>query len=388
MGIHTESSNTKHPPLEAEMRRRLWWSFIMFDSRMGEMSDYRSVSLNPTWDCKVPLNVNDGELRPEMKEPPAVQNSNPTEALFAVVRSELGDVLRHSKFHLDFTNPALKPIAREIQLGPISEGGELVTLERMIEDKYLALCDLENPLHFMTVWTARATLSKKSLIEQYSKYSRSNSLDPPLTDTQRDVATFHALRMLECDTKIMKSPLTTGYRWLVHFYFPFPAYVHISRELKRRPIGKQAEHAWKIMSDNYDSRIADYPQDNNPLFMLFTRILLPAWRTRQAALEQSGQPLVTPRIVSCMQHEMARIAQRSQSSAVTSTADPASGWVGGDDFDAFLTTIPTSLLYGMAGEGDQAGTSLGAYSNIFGTVPWGGHGLDQADWSSMDWNLG
>ncbi|KAJ5509759.1 hypothetical protein N7527_011902 [Penicillium freii] len=37
--------------LEAEMRRRLWWSLIIFDNRIGEMSDYQTSSLAPTWDC-------------------------------------------------------------------------------------------------------------------------------------------------------------------------------------------------------------------------------------------------------------------------------------------------------------------------------------------------
>jgi hypothetical protein len=77
-----------------------------------------------------------------MKEPPSVQGKA-TDALFAVVRSELGDFVRHTMFHLDFTSPALKPIVPEV--------ADLATLEKLINEKYLKFCDEENPLHFMTI---------------------------------------------------------------------------------------------------------------------------------------------------------------------------------------------------------------------------------------------
>lgn len=124
------------PALEAEMRRRLWWSLMLFDTRICEMADYKAMMLTPTWDCRAPLNVNDFDLQPEMKDPPAVQGKS-TEAIFAVVCSEMGEFVRHSAFHLDFISPALKTVAKAVQRGPVPEGGELVTLEKTIEDKYL-----------------------------------------------------------------------------------------------------------------------------------------------------------------------------------------------------------------------------------------------------------
>ena len=83
MGIHSESALAKCTALEAEMRRRLWWSLILFDYRISQMSNSNSTTLDPTWDCKIPLNVNDSDLRPEMKGPPAFQGKS-TEALLYV----------------------------------------------------------------------------------------------------------------------------------------------------------------------------------------------------------------------------------------------------------------------------------------------------------------
>ena len=110
LGIPSESANVKHTVLEAEMRRRLWWSMVLFDARISEVSDHKATTLVPTWDCQIPLNVNDFDLHPDMKIRPANQEE-PTEALFLVVRSELTNFVRHSSSHLDFINPILKVVA-------------------------------------------------------------------------------------------------------------------------------------------------------------------------------------------------------------------------------------------------------------------------------------
>lgn len=88
MGIHSEAALAGCTVLEAEMRRRLWWSLAIFDSRIGEMANNKPVTLDPLWDCRIPLNVNDSELRSELKEPPVSQNKS-TDALFAVISSEM-----------------------------------------------------------------------------------------------------------------------------------------------------------------------------------------------------------------------------------------------------------------------------------------------------------
>lgn len=305
------------PALEAEMRRRLWWSLMLFDTRICEMADYKAMMLTPTWDCRAPLNVNDFDLQPEMKDPPAVQGKS-TEAIFAVVCSEMGEFVRHSAFHLDFISPALKTVAKAVQRGPVPEGGELVTLEKTIEDKYLKFCNPENPLHFMTIWTTRGYLAKDRLVEHFSRFSR---LSMQQTDAQRDAAISYALTMLECDTKLMTSPLTKGYLWYVQFHWPFLAYIHITQDMRRRPVGDRAEQTWETMSDNYEARSMFLPQINNPFFKMFAKIVLPAWEAREALFSQSEKSLVPPRIVSDIRQKVAQATQDAQIADVEQPSD-------------------------------------------------------------------
>ncbi|KAF4632699.1 hypothetical protein G7Y89_g5427 [Cudoniella acicularis] len=381
MGIHSESELAKCTTLEAEMRRRLWWSLVFFDTRIGELADFKTATLTPTWDCRIPLNINDSDLRLEMKEPPQVQGKS-TEALFAVVRSELGDFIRHTTFHHAFASPALRPVAKDAQNSPIPEGSELVDLEKMIEDKYLKFCDPENPLHFMTIWMTRAYLARCRLMEYYSRCSSAHQ-----AEAQRDAAISYALNMLECDTKIMTSPLTKGFLWQIHFYFPFTAYIQIVKNLKRRPVCDQAEQAWEVMSDNYEARFDLLRRDDgNPLFQLFTKIVFQAWDAREAAFRRLGKSLVTPRIVLSIRHKVAQIAQDIQNVGPGQPNGATDMGIKDLPMSMAMGFGSHSLLYGMGRQDGYAGTGLGAYPDMSELAPLDVD-IDQWDWSAMDWDL-
>ncbi|KAG5813363.1 hypothetical protein H9Q74_012743 [Fusarium xylarioides] len=168
MGLQSENINARSSVLEAEMRRRLWWSLVLFDSRVSALGDHKPTSLSPGWDCALPMNVSDSELREETKNPPKVQEQA-TEAIFAVVRSELGEYIRNSPFYIAFTNPLMKPLAKKLP-----EGGD-VALERMIEEKYLKFCDADNRLHYMTLWTARGSIATCRLMNDFLVYLESSA---------------------------------------------------------------------------------------------------------------------------------------------------------------------------------------------------------------------
>lgn len=335
MGIDSESNLARCSVFEAEMRRRLWWSLVLFDSRISEMAEHQTTTLAPTWDCYVPLNVGDSELQPEMKEPPPAQ-TKPTDALFAVVRSELGESIRHMAFYLDFTNPALKHLFKTSDRIPKTGAEELSLLEKMIEDKYLTYCDPGNPLHFTTIWWTRAYIARSRLLESISQHSATI----PQTDAQRDTAITNALRMLECDTMFRTSPLSTRFLWLIDLHFPFPAYIQLVQELKRRPCSERAEEAWEAMSVNFQARFDLFSKDSeSPFFKIFTNMVLRAWEVREAALGRLGVSFVLPGIVSSMRQRLAQIAYGSVASG-----SQVSGNVPGSN--NFPISMPLAGSYG------------------------------------------
>ncbi|BAE55468.1 unnamed protein product [Aspergillus oryzae RIB40] len=375
MGIENETTNARCTALEGEMRRRLWWSLILFDNRISEISGHKTTMLTPTWDCRVPLNANDFDIRPEMKILPQ-SHDEPTEALFTVVRSKMGDFMRQSAFHLDFTNPSLKVIIKDTPHGADPEGDRMTAFERMIENRYLRLCNPENPLHFMTIWTTRGQLAKNRLLEHYSKYASVQQ-----TDEQRDIAISHALIIIECDTKLMTSPLTIGYRWLTDFHFPFPAYIYILKDLRKRPTVEHADRIWRTMSDNCEARFKDM-QKVNPFFEFFAKIVLEAWEAREAVFRPINKPLQPPLIVL----NVKRVAQTTGGIQRSDLKQPIVG--SNVNTDHLPMTMPMDfgahdLLYSTEGH-DFPGPDLGGYLDIPGQATMDVE-VNQSDWTTIDW---
>ena len=372
MGIHSETNLAECSILEAEMRRRLWWSIVTFDHRINEVSSSRSSALDPTWDCRIPLNVNDSDLRPEMKEPPVMQATS-TEAVFVVARSGFWDCLRHTIFHLDFTNPALKPLAKKHESS--SDDGDMAQLEKTVESRYLKFCDPENPLHFMTLWSLRGQMTKSRLLEHLSSHSHSTQ-----TDLQLDAATFYALILIECDTKIMTSPLTKRFRWFNRFYFPFPAYLQISQDIKLRPGNKQTPQAWKTLSDNHEAWFDDQPGEVNPVYQVFAKVVLQAWEACEATYKQSGTVMAPPKIVLSIRAIQAEKSRQVQKGA----ADYAITNVTGIDGLAISTMMPVvydnqRLPFSTGLSNDFTEMRPELYYDITGQAPF------FPDMSQLDW---
>ncbi|KAL2819303.1 hypothetical protein BDW59DRAFT_122558 [Aspergillus cavernicola] len=378
MGIHSELACARYPPLEAEMRRRLWWALVLFDARIGEMADSRTTTLTPLWDCKIPLNVNDLDLRPEMKDAPLIQGRS-SEALFVVVRSQIGDFLRNSACHLDFTCPALKAMARKPLESPVPDDSEVAALERMVEDQYLQFCNPENPLHFITLWVTRVLVAKYRLLEHCAKHSTERP-----TEAQRAALISHAIRMLYCDTTILSSATVKRYFWLMQFYFPFPAYIHLLQDLRRRPLGKHAEESWVALSENLEARANSLRQVSpNLLFRTLTGLVFNAWDARESALRQLGHSPVPPKIVSIIKHWL------TLEPATSSGEHPIHATNIGDQTVPWPT--PVDLRFGLQdpafamGENDlHSGPESWMNFALAGQLLTGG-GQDQNDWPFMNW---
>jgi hypothetical protein len=392
MNIHTEAMNLKHPPLEAEMRRRLWWAIIIFDNRLCEMSDYRSTNLDPTWDCSLPSNVNDSDLHSSLSSPPTASD-RPTEAIFVVVRAEIMQTYRHAAFHLDFTKPALKVVARESKYGLFESStndahAAINELESSLRSQYLNHCTPNtNPLHYMLIHFTRSALAKMRLLAHYAAYA---SRPRAQTSSDRDRAAAYAIAVLEADTALRAptKPLgsqkpttqsrTAPYTWLLHSLFPMPAYIHLLSDLRRRPLSPLADPAWKAMDENYQACFLHYypqssssnfssttsplhtpgetqppPQggmrDSNPFKAIFAHILVPAWRAREVACRKSDAPPLgeVPTVVRSMSDiDLERLRLSDQN-----PGRPASGaslTVGsGDQAQGHYTQYPSGGSIGL-----------------------------------------
>ncbi|KAL4974675.1 hypothetical protein BDW66DRAFT_167631 [Aspergillus desertorum] len=378
MGLHSESRCAEYPPFEAELRRRLWWALVLFDARIGEMADYRTITLlTPLWDCKIPTNVSDFDLRPEMKDVPTPQGRS-SEALFVVTRCAMADCIRNFSFHLDFICPPLKTVAREVHRNSGREYYELDALETMMEERYLRFCDTENPLHSIAILMARGWLAKCRLFEYYSKYSTARQ-----SNTQRDAAVLHAITTLECDSQILSNTSAGRYLWLVHLYFPLPAYIHLLQDLRRHRLNSQTERSWRSLSENFEAR-SNLLRRMSPgsHFCALSSHVIEAWEATESALRQLGQQAPQPNIVTFMKSQLDKdnVDPRVEnSSSATGSVDQTTAW--SDQLNIHLND-PLSTT----GENSAYGSGLWMPVDLSGQ-PSLDSLLTSADWSLLNWGM-
>ena len=224
---------------------------------------------------------------------------------------------------------------------------------------------------------ARGHLANYRLIEVFSKYSTSSSEQQ--TDAQCDATLSFALKMLECDTKLLTSALTKGYHWFIEWYFPLPAYIHIVQDLRRRPANDDAEQIWKVMSDNYKARCVPEGPKDSPFFRVIAKVIHQAWETREALFSKSEKSPKPPWIVSDIREKLAQTTQDAQHTY----AEPPSDNLG-MSIDDFAIPMPMDfgghgMLYGVGGQGYE-GLGLGNGQPSLDTD------VNQFQWSAMDWN--
>lgn len=317
--LHDETQNSKCTVFEAEMRRRLWWALVLLDSRVSSVANSVSSTLVPTWDCKIPANIGDAELRPDMVEAPLIQG-HPSDAIFSVVRCEIGEYIRHSPLHIDLTNTRLSVLAKH---GRANDN--VAELEKVVE-KHLGSCREENPIQFMTIWANRAQLAKLHLVERSARPASS-----PDEQFGAD-AMNQALQLLQCDTTLMKAPSVKGYHWFLRQHLPFVAYIHIMQDLQARSNsandGPRIEEAWRALNDNFVARFSTANACSGTHFKAFTNLVLGAWETMEAKYRDGGR--TTPGLMLTVRQ---KLADAALTSLENSLVPPLDGGPNGDEFD-------------------------------------------------------
>ncbi|KJZ77967.1 hypothetical protein HIM_02604 [Hirsutella minnesotensis 3608] len=306
MGLHRDPGSFGLAPFEVEQRRRLWWTIVGYDRRIGEMTGSTVTALSSGGDCKIPLNVNDSDLHKEGTEMPA-SHTGPTEMLFALTRIEMAMAVASNSNRDSFkmNNPdkvssppqgtGVKPGVPTIRVaGQDSTAYTLDGFCAHIEGTYLAQCDPKIPLHFFTRTMTRQHLCKMRIIGFLVRMHNAEAM--PLQDVERDSLRLQATQMIEYDNIVLSSESLRSFRWYAMQYFPFPAYMFLVQELRSRVSGPLVERAWLAIADNYEFR-GLLSNLHSPMHTAFGNLFVKAWDAHEASQVSNGKPVSQPTFI-------------------------------------------------------------------------------------------
>ncbi|KAK8856285.1 fungal-specific transcription factor domain-containing protein [Apiospora arundinis] len=279
LGMHREGTQFADlTPFEIEMRRRLWWTLVVVDLRSAEDQGTELVIAERTWDTEFPLNVNDNDFGPSMKEfPPERQGA--TDVTFCLIRYEICSLAR--KLHSSVN--ALAPCPKDTHLTFQEREAMLLEMYNRVEAKYLKPCDDAKGelLHWVAAAIARLIMAKMSLTVYQSVLFPGVGLE--VSQHARDRIFNSSVEVVEYSRLLNNEEKCKQYRWLFQTYTNWYAVAYLLLELGRREWSPPMEKAWMALASTFQMEPAELAklQGNNAVMFPIRKLFVKAQKHRE-----------------------------------------------------------------------------------------------------------
>ena len=339
MGLDREKPPAKHSFFETEMRIRLWWQIRGLDARARHQLSMCLPSPEFGSHVRLPLNVNDSELHPNMAEAPTIHTGT-TEMLYCLLKHEVGQWFRTSALasKLFFKHKEQRGLFGSTQ--PLEVKDQAIKeLETIYVEKYLQHCDPRIPLHFISLSTSQLALCRMKFISHHPRNQPDGGAH--ISQAESDFVFENGVRLLELDTECTKTQFSQQLLSSMTAKSQIDAAIYVLSELRRRATGDLVTTAWKVVGTLYEEHPILTQDTTNTFYVALGDLTLSAWETRQRELLQRQgariEEITPPYIYSLM-------ATRKRETADLNTV-PALGTDG----------FPGSTMLGLGGEGHLPG---------------------------------
>ncbi|KAL4783599.1 fungal-specific transcription factor domain-containing protein [Aspergillus varians] len=231
MGLNRDGAALGQSPFEVEMRRRLWWQLFILDIRVAEDRRSEPCILESSFNTRLPSNLGDADLHPDMSRLPACQEGR-TEMLFSLVRFEGSYFARQMVF-----SDAFGEANAYMPLSMTEKCQALDLFQERMEKQYLSHCDDSIPLDNVTVRSIRLILAKLGLM----------AIDHTSTDVSPDErATTRRgwTKILQDAEELRRYEEGKQWLWLFQTYIEWDALASLLLHLHSDPVGGDGDEGW------------------------------------------------------------------------------------------------------------------------------------------------
>ncbi|PSN65272.1 hypothetical protein BS50DRAFT_575317 [Corynespora cassiicola Philippines] len=293
LGVHRDGSHFNLPPFEIEMRRRLWWQVCILDARASEDHGCDPTIVEAQFDTKMPLNVDDADLDPDMKDFPE-ERTGFTDMTFCIIRFEVANIFRRILYIPPGPNRCNEFFAN---LSIADKEKWISDCHQRLEDKYLKHCDMTVPLFWVTATISRLVMSKMWLIVYHPHQRRDGGASLP--QETKDKLFITSLENLEYSLLLETEARTMKWGWLFRTYVQWHAIAFLLSELCVRTKGEAVERAWRALEATasrwwFPLSDSSYRKGKQGCLWKPLRKLMAKARTareRELALERASQAL-------------------------------------------------------------------------------------------------
>ncbi|KAI0410187.1 fungal-specific transcription factor domain-containing protein [Xylaria palmicola] len=278
LGLHRDGTHFDNiSPFDIEMRRRLWWAICVLDLRSAEDQGCELTVVERSFDTRVPLNVNDSDISPEMTEFPP-ERIGPTDMTFCLIRYEICGLSRR----VHTAASGMSPCPRESQVTLEEQEEKLLEMYEHIDQKYLKLCSVKETdlLNWVSATIARLIMSKMSLVI-YQPLMPSSRNDLP--SDVRDRLFMASIEVVEYSQILNSEPKIRRWRWLFQTYNQWHAVAYLLLEVCRRSWSPSVERGWIALNATFQGdKSLDFAKP--VIWVLLRKLMIQAKRHRESEI--------------------------------------------------------------------------------------------------------
>lgn len=237
VGLHRDGTSLKLSPFETEMRIRLWWHLCVLDSRAPEDQGFPPTVDITNQELRLPLNVNDDRIYPDMKNFPA-ESDGWTEMSFFLIQTESCRVIHPI---LDHQQDTLLDIREKRKI--IQDPGHYLSSKYRISPESGPPTDLQR-LAIQHITTA---CKKMEFVLQLREEIYMRKQNEPQNDATPDVLKLSfklACDGLESSHMLLKDGFAWRFKWFFSMYTQWYALAYVLRCLRSNPSGFEADRGW------------------------------------------------------------------------------------------------------------------------------------------------
>jgi hypothetical protein len=301
MGLHRKEAPTHITFLETELRVRLWWQLYRLDCRVRSVQPQMLKPPQPSelGDFRLPLNVNDADMSPDMTKPPE-ERTGPTEMLCLLIKYETVNWLRTSVMAARI----FENIGQKRRLSAELADEAVDELDAAYQNKFCQLLDESIPLHALAKAMAKLTVARmRFMVHHPSGHGNEAFITREESDSLWDAAVT-SLDLIAVGTcSKMATHLLDHICGMSNMRIE--AYIYVISELRQRCSGDRVSLAWRFVEDLYTEHPELVEDGGDAFFVALGDLTLEAWEARREELlrEQGTREAEPPQFIQSLQQK-------------------------------------------------------------------------------------
>lgn len=263
-GLHRDGTYFNLPPFELEMRRRLWWHIFVLNIRASEDHGAEPRLDEQYFDTRLPLNVNDDQLKEDMSQS-AREQEGATDMTFNLIRFELSNMQR--KLRLLANSSTTQSSMRTIE-----DRERLIELtQRKMEEKYFSKCDPNNTYLWVASTIGRLVLAKMWLMVHHPRIG--DKEDKNADENLKERLFTTSVQVIKFGQLLSSHESTAKWSWLFRTYMQWHIVAYVLSQLCRMPLTPLTEDAWRVLDEKKMSELLRQNRNTlwGPLKLLFEK---------------------------------------------------------------------------------------------------------------------